>query len=211
MIAIEGHSATKENIDLAWTLGKPLLPVPCTGGNARDAWDQYGYELKQTLRLSRDEIRILEGSLDDPQNVADCCVTILRRMIRPRCFVAMKFGNHPAPWAYRVIEAMAEKRCHEPVRVDKLPGIGSIVDTIWLGIRSSDAFVADITGNSPNVFYELGIAHALQKDVVILLHSLSRKLPKNPPFDIQGHRINVYWNEASLRVILERELNHRHS
>jgi predicted Rossmann-fold nucleotide-binding protein len=207
VIAIEGHGATKENIDLAWTLGKPLLPVPCTGGDAKEAWDRYWDKLEQTLNLSHSETRILQGSLDNPKEVADCCVSILRRMIRPRCFVAMKFDDHPAPSAYPWIKEGAKSKGYEPKRTDELPGVGNIVDTIWAGIRSSDTFIADITGDSPNVFYELGIAHALHKEVIILLYDPSGEQLKKTPFDIASYRIHVYVDEQSLRTILERELN----
>jgi predicted Rossmann-fold nucleotide-binding protein len=206
VVAIEGRSATKENIDLAWTLGKPLLPVACTGGNAKDAWEWYGKQLKETLDLRDKEIAILDGRLDDPERVAGCCVSILRRVLRPRCFVAMKFENHPAPWAYGVIETAARERCYEPVRVDKLPGNRNTVDAIWLGIRSSDTFVADISGNSPNVFYELGIAHALRKDVIIVVYSPTGKLPQNIAFDISGYRVTAYRDEESLRAAMLQEL-----
>jgi predicted Rossmann-fold nucleotide-binding protein len=209
VIAIEGTKATKENIDLAWTLGKPLLPVPCTGGNAEEAWKLYGDTLKQTLRLHPDEIDVLEGPLDHPGKVADCCVAILRRIVRPRCFVAMKFDYDPTRWAYGIIEEVATNKCSEPVRVDRLPGVANIVDTIWGGIRTSDSFIADISGDSPNVFYELGIAHALRKDVIILVHSPSGELPKKIAFDIQSYRVIPYRDEESLRTVLMRELPDR--
>jgi len=209
IIAIEGHRAVRENIDLAWILNKPLLPVPCTGGNAKEAWDRYGEELRPTLRIGEDEAEILESGLDDPCRLANCCLTVLRRTVRTRCFVAMRFEAHPASWAYGVMEDVVRKKGYEPVRVDKVAGGGNIVDMIWSGIRSSDAFVADITGNSPNVFYELGIAHALRKDVVILLYDPSGKLPKDAPFDIGSHRISVYADEKSLRAVLERDLDYQ--
>ena len=206
VIGIEGHGAVKENLDLAWILGKPLLPVPCTGGKAKKAWDRYGEELWVALGVHDEEVEILDGGLDDPERVADCCLSVLRRTLRARCFLAMKFDEHPAPWAYDVMKEVATKKCYEPVRVDELPRVGNIVDAIWAGIRSADTFVADISANSPNVFYELGIAHALRRDVIILLYSPSGKLPAELPFDIRGHRVFVYSSDESLHAILEREL-----
>jgi hypothetical protein len=59
---------------------------------------------------------------------------------------------------------------------------GDIVDQVWNGIRGSDVVVADATGCNPNVFYEIGIAHALGKEVIIMSQDL------DVPFDIRGGR-----------------------
>ena len=43
--------------------------------------------------------------------------------------------------------------------------------------------IADLTGSNPNVFYELGIAHALKRNVVLLKRSGSVV-----PLDLHGIR-----------------------
>jgi predicted Rossmann-fold nucleotide-binding protein len=209
IIAIEGHHVTRENIDLAWILGKPFLPVPCTGGHAGDAWERYGDEIRRTLHIGEQHAAVLESGLDDPNQLANCCTAVLRRVAMARCFIAMKFDEHPAHWAYGLIQDVARRKCYEPVRVDRVPGVGNIVDTIWTGIKASDIFIADISGNSPNVFYELGIAHALRKDVIILAFSPSEDVPDDIPFDIAPYRVIPYHDEDSLRAALERELPDR--
>jgi hypothetical protein len=40
---------------------------------------------------------------------------------------------------------------------------GNIIDQVWTSIRSAAAIVADITGGNVNVYYEIGLAHALGK------------------------------------------------
>ena len=59
---------------------------------------------------------------------------------------------------------------------------GNIVDQIWNGIRASDVIVADITGSNPNVFYEIGLAHALGKEVIVMSQD------SDAPFDLRAHR-----------------------
>ena len=46
--------------------------------------------------------------------------------------------------------------------------ITDILDDIWQAINAADFVIADITGRNPNVLYELGLAHALAKPVLIL-------------------------------------------
>ena len=64
------------------------------------------------------------------------------------------------------------------------PGI--VMDQVWQGIRGSDAVVADITGKNPNVFYEIGLAHALGKEVILLTQEA------DAPFDIRSSRLIRY-------------------
>ena len=59
---------------------------------------------------------------------------------------------------------------------------GNILDQVWQGIRGSDAVIADITGTNPNVFYEIGLAHALGKEVILMSQEAGA------PFDIRSSR-----------------------
>lgn len=65
---------------------------------------------------------------------------------------------------------------------------GSIVEDIWTGINRSSLVIADITEPKPNVWYELGIAHALNKRVLML----RQRDVAPPPFDISTLRIHFY-------------------
>ncbi|MEP1472304.1 MAG: nucleoside 2-deoxyribosyltransferase [Halieaceae bacterium] len=62
-----------------------------------------------------------------------------------------------------------------------------ILDDIWNGITQCDFVIADITGNNANVFYELGMAHALGKPVLVLTQNM-----EEVPFDLQSRRILLY-------------------
>ncbi len=84
---------------------------------------------------------------------------------------------------------------------------GKIVDQIWLGIHSAKVLVAELTGRNSNVFYELGLAHALQKPVVLVSSN-----EDDVPFDVQHIRViyyNVYdpfWGEKLIAKIAENVL-----
>lgn len=54
--------------------------------------------------------------------------------------------------------------------------------------------VANISGRNPNVFYELGIAHALDKPVILLARSDTKI-----PFDVTAKRIVFYSSDSELR------------
>ena len=63
-------------------------------------------------------------------------------------------------------------------RVDELHFSKSILTQIYSGIKRADFLIADLTGNSSNVFYEIGYAHALGKEVILLAQD-----PDKIPFD----------------------------
>lgn len=72
------------------------------------------------------------------------------------------------------------------IRSDKEPTPGQITSQIVRRIVDSTVIVADVTGGNPNVFYELGIAHAFGRPVVLLV-----KNANTLPFDVHGERMIV--------------------
>ena len=111
-----------------------------------------------------------------------------RRSGEPRpAFVAMPYGPS---WFRQVSELVVATAggCgfHAEVSID-LATPGHIIDQIWQGIRRADVVVADITGSNPNVFYELGLAHALGKEVIMLAQGTEA-----PPFDVSTARLLRY-------------------
>ena len=62
-----------------------------------------------------------------------------------------------------------------------------ILDDIWNGIMQSQFVIADITGNNANVFYELGMAHAIGIPVIVLAQDADAV-----PFDLKSRRILIY-------------------
>lgn len=106
--------------------------------------------------------------------------------LRP-AFVAMPYGPSWFQSVRDVIVSTASA-CGFVAEVSKdLETPGLITDQIWHGIRRADVVVADITGSNPNVFYELGLAHALGKEVVIAAQGVER-----PPFDVSTARLLQY-------------------
>lgn len=65
-------------------------------------------------------------------------------------------------------------------------------------IARSRLVIANISGRNPNVFYELGLAHALGKPVIIVSESLS-----DIPFDINSSRILAFDDEKDLETKLK--------
>lgn len=75
----------------------------------------------------------------------------------------------------------------EPHRADDLFRPSAIIADIWDYTKRAKIMLADLTGKNPNVFYELGLAHALSKPVILLTESLD-----DVPFDLKALRIIEY-------------------
>lgn len=63
----------------------------------------------------------------------------------------------------------------------------NILKDIIQSIFDSDIIIANLTGLNPNVFYELGIAHTLNKKVIIITEDISTL-----PFDLKSYRAKEY-------------------
>ena len=70
--------------------------------------------------------------------------------------------------------------------------IGNVMRQVLLGLEQADILIADITGNNPNVLYELGIYHAFGKPAIIVKEEAPEGTPAvGTPFDIQEYRYQV--------------------
>jgi hypothetical protein len=87
-------------------------------------------------------------------------------------------------------------------RVDEQTFTEGILDRIFNQISKADVIVADMTGRNPNVFYEVGYAHALGKVVLLLTQNAD-----DIPFDLKHRPHTVYGGKIdSLRTALAPKL-----
>ena len=90
------------------------------------------------------------------------------------------------------IRAACEKVGIDCERVDEQIFQETILDRIINEISSADLIIAETTGRNPNVFYEIGYAHALGKRVMLLTKSGS-----DIPFDLKSYPHLIYKGSIS--------------
>jgi len=121
---------------------------------------------------------------------------------RPFVFVLMPFD--PAfddVYAVGIKEAADRAGAYAERVDDQIYGEG-ILERVFNQINKADVIVADMTGKSPNVYYEVGYAHALGKIVILLTQRAD-----DIPFDLKHRRHIVYAGRiADLRETLAKEL-----
>lgn len=71
---------------------------------------------------------------------------------------------------------------------------GVIIEEVWSALNSCKFVIAEITGGNDNVFYELGIAHTLNKPAILITQA---KRPEDVPFDIRHLRYIIYENSVA--------------
>jgi hypothetical protein len=87
-------------------------------------------------------------------------------------------------------------------RIDEQTFQEGILDRIFNQISKADVIVADMTGQNPNVFYEVGYAHALNKIVILITRDANAI-----PFDLKHRQHIVYPGEiGTLRPMLKDQL-----
>jgi len=116
--------------------------------------------------------------------------------IKKTAFIAMPF-RHEHDGIYQVIRRAAELNNLTVRRVDEEPFSGSIVSHIVNGILTADVILAVLSDENGNVYYEVGLAHAQQKPVIILTSN-----PSSLKFDLRDHRAIVYDPKAPGSVLM---------
>lgn len=66
------------------------------------------------------------------------------------------------------------KRLFDCTRGDTTVKVGSLTTNIWDAIMQAGLVIADVSIGNVNVFYELGLTHALGKDTLLLKQKAAR-------------------------------------
>ena len=116
-------------------------------------------------------------------------------------FMAMPFApDFDEIYEYHIKRAVIDSG-YSIKRGDDFFSKRSIISDVWSGINAAEVIIAECTGRNPNVFYELGIAHALNKATIMLAQDID-----DVPFDIRHLRVIVYENSIPSRDSLEKRL-----
>ena len=112
--------------------------------------------------------------------------------------VMMPFAKEFDP-VYEAIKSVCLSQRLNTLRVDEIYDPTPIMDDVFSAIVQSNLVISDLTGRNPNVLYETGLAHALNRDVIMIVQD-----SQDVPFDL-GHIRHIPYvpNEEGLERLKE--------
>ena len=135
-------------------------------------------ERPRLIDVGRDEALKPPGALGPRVTVAEGTTS----------FVMQPFSGHLGTYYEAIFKPAIKQAGLTPVRADDdIFATGKIMDQVWRGIRQAKVLVAELTSKNPNVFYELGLAHALEKPVILVSSN-----QEDVPFDLRHIRAIFY-------------------
>jgi hypothetical protein len=205
-IFVAGAEGTFWARNWAFFARKPILGVPRFGGAGETIYLQELKRLRDTLPAVAEDYETLNSLTLDISGFAKDVISLAERMVAPReVFVIMSFKRE-----FVDVFASCKEVCREfkleAERTDESTSSERITPRIEKGIRRSAFVIADVSESSPNVFYEIGYAVGLGKDVIV-----TAKEGTKLPFDI-GDVPTIFWAvQDDLKVKLRSRLAGRAS
>jgi hypothetical protein len=152
-------------------------------------------ETAQLLAKHGDKIRVIDISAEGGTAATITASNRIKKLGKSAnvsagdsCFVMQPFAAPLGDYYEKVFKPAIEKAGLNPVRADaEIFGTGKIMDQVFQGIVAAKVLVAELTTRNPNVFYELGVAHALKKPVVLV-----SAREEDVPFDLHHIRVIYY-------------------
>jgi len=126
------------------------------------------------------------------------------RVDYPEVFVVMPFSEAWSESVYRdMFEPAIQAAGFAASRGDSIVRVGELSTNVWRSITQAGLLVAEVSVPNPNVYYEIGLADALGKDVFLFKQRDARL-----PADFGGVHYYAYdvGDLADGRVTLTREL-----
>jgi len=120
-------------------------------------------------------------------------------------FILMPFAEDLTRVYTSIIKPAVEATGLVCRRADDFKTNKAIIQDIWKAICEARVVIADLTDVNPNVMYELGIAHTVGKETILIYQRGRGKDPKFP-FDLAHIRRIEYEDSATGGKKLENDL-----
>lgn len=175
-------------------------------------WTRFRVRVRGSqLEFFINDIRVVEGNVSIQRAQLEVLLggvgkielrNIHIESVRPVAFVVMQFSAEYTALYKDVIAPVCEEFGYQVIRGDNVYTNGLIIEDITRSIRECSIVIADITPNNANVYYEIGFAHGIGKQTILLSDRNREKLP----FDISGFRLLFYDNTIGGKAAVEEAL-----
>lgn len=142
----------------------------------------------------------LQGGRISPRESAAIYRILDAAADRKRLFVLMPFARR-FDAIYETVKDTSGPCGWVCLRADDIRHTREIISVIWEEVERADCLVADLSGLNANVFYELGYAHAIRRNTILLTQNLATL-----PFDLRHRGVIKYRATPAGREALSRAL-----
>jgi hypothetical protein len=211
VIVVGGWDGTHYSASWARLADKPLVPVAAFGGAASEIYQDElaNFDRRYSARLSLDEYQILnrlvgKWSKEQVGLFAEEVLSLAERIIlSKRVFLIMSFAEKvELTDAYDTFRDICKDFGLSAFKIDDhFDARQRIIPNILDEIRRCAFIIADVSDPRPNVYYELGFAQALGKDVILTAHTGTQL-----PFDIFDVPTQYWDGQRTLKQKLESAL-----
>lgn len=200
------NSGTNVTLDYAYDLAVPAIPNRVLQSFAPDLEaEEFEFSRTHWSVKSADLFRVLVRAAQPRRHRPNVFQLSEHENIEPTLVSAM-MPFHPnfdrVYTALQEVAARAGLRCRRADDIWENPAV--MQDVVSL-IDRSQVVIADCSGRNPNVFYEIGIAHTLGREVILITQAEA-----DIPFDLRHLRYVPYLNNneglAQLATRLEARL-----
>lgn len=203
-IFVAGTEGTFIAANWARIAGIPVLGVAEFGGAGESLYELESrqFDEKYGNSIGREDFEVLNQDTTDVDRLARDVVALAERIVLPHTV----FPILPLTSEYRDVTASYREVCRQ--FGFELKGTGEsetterIIPRILEGLRRSAFAIADVSEVRPNVFYEIGFAQGLGKQVI-----LTAKMGTTLPFDVADVPV-IFWDtQESLKQQLTQRLD----
>jgi hypothetical protein len=192
-----------------------LTSIGLTGDTAYDEYLRYesvddlleGVYISRKPRGRRDDsvlTSLLSSDITERWGSFSRATTIERKSIKTNtAFVLMAIDQEKPDLedVYTTIKEVCREFGIAAYRADEIEHQDRITDLILREIQTCEFLIADLSYERPNVYYEVGYAHALNKKPI-----LYRRMGTRLHFDLFVHKVPEYKNITELKELLRRRL-----
>ncbi len=202
-VFISGGEGTLKAANFARMANKPILGIGMFGGA--------GYNLNKHERptFEKKYASLLSGKLSynnlnqftkDAELLADIVLSICEDLERSNSVYTIMSFKKKYNDVFKAFSRVCKNHDFKTIRTDRDPNLNPITSQILKGIDQSDFVIADVSEQSPNVFYEIGYARGIDCPVII-----TAKKGTILPFDIKDLPV-IFYDRTNIREDLEPRL-----
>jgi hypothetical protein len=187
---------------------KPILGIGTFGGAGLDLFkeerepfsENYSFLLNDGLSYENLNIAPTQNSIEDlVLNTLKICECLMQSR---KVFTIMSFAQVYKD-VYESFKSICDKNGYQTYRTDEDLTTSPITPRILEGIKQSDFIIADISELKPNVFYEIGYAKGIRREVIL---TAKKEIKADLPFDVKDLPV-IFYDRLDMTTTLEPALD----